>query len=163
MARVGLLADAGIVCYMIGRQSFGVCDAHWRDQVSTEGRPLEVRCAWCERERLSLPGAEPLPEDAQITHGICKRHSDALLANLPSRSFPGVRVLVVVHPGYSTLGEYLAHNFAGVPGVHVMMDRRRTERRQHMQSSVVERRQRDRRRRRNEMSAFGHTVIRFGT
>ena len=136
--------------------------AHWREGLATEGRPLEVRCAWCERERLSIPGAEPPPEDAQITHGICKRHSDALLANLPSRSFPGVRVLVVVHPGYANLCDYLARSFAGVAGVLVILDRRRADRRQAPQSAIIERRQRDRRRRRNEMSAFGHTVVRFG-
>ena len=110
-----------------------------------------------------MPGAEPPADDAQITHGICKRHSDALLANLPSRSFPGVRVLVVVHPGHAPLCDYLSRNLAGVSGVRVMMDRRRGERRQRPLDPSVERRQRDRRRRRNEMSSFGHTVIRFGT
>ena len=137
--------------------------AHCGDGLVTEGRPLEVRCAWCERERLSRPGEAPPPNGSEISHGICKRHSDALLANLPSRSFPGVRVLVVVRPGFATLCDYLARNFADVDGVLVIIDRRRGERRQRPADPTFERRQRDRRRRRNEMSAFGHTVIRFGT
>ena len=109
-----------------------------------------------------MPGEEPPPAGSQITHGICKRHSDALLANLPSRSFPGVRVLVVVRPGYATLCEYLARSFADVDGVLVILDRRHGERRRQTADPTFERRQRERRRRRYEMSAFGHTVIRFG-
>ena len=127
-----------------------------------EGRPLEVRCAWCERERLSASGGKAPLDDQNVSHGICRRHSEAVLADLPSKSFPGVRVLVVVHPGYVKLWEYLERSFAGVAGVRVILDRRRGDRRQRPQDPLTERRRRERRRRSNEVSAFGHTVVRFG-
>lgn len=131
--------------------------------LATDGRPLDIRCAWCERERLPALGDDRRPShDTDVSHGICKRHADMMLADLPSRSFPGIRILVVVRPGHAALCEYLESNFTGVAGVHVIMDRRRADRRQRPQYPVIERRRRDRRRRNNEVSAFGHTVVRFG-
>ena len=85
-----------------------------------------------------------------------------MLAGLPSRSFPGIQCLVIVRSDHTALCEYLERNFTGVAGVQVMMERRRGERRQRPQYPVAERRRRERRRRMPEVSALGHTVVRFG-
>jgi hypothetical protein len=59
---------------------------------------MRVLCAWCCRE--GLPGylgeREPF-DDPEPTHGVCAQHKARLLESLPSRSFPGVEVLIVVH------------------------------------------------------------------
>ena len=86
-----------------------------------------------------------------------------MLADLPSRSCPGIRILVVVRPRYTTLCEYLERSLAGVTGVHVIIDRRHSDRRQHPQFPVIERRRRERRHRVTEVSPFGHTIVRFGS
>ena len=63
-----------------------------------------VMCAWCEQEGRPAGLGERAPLDDQSkTHGICRRHAIELLNRLPSRSFPGVRLLLVVsHANAST-------------------------------------------------------------
>jgi hypothetical protein len=127
------------------------------------GPGMKVTCAWCQREGqpASLGERAPLDDPAE-THGICRRHTLELLGRIPSRSFPGVRLLLVVSPRASALFEHLQRELAGVRGVKVILDRRRSERRQHGKHGVPEQRRIDRRLRQGEVSALGYTVIRFG-
>ena len=124
---------------------------------------MRVTCAWCQREGqpASLGERAPLDDPAE-THGICRRHTLGLLDRLPSRSFPGVRLLLVVSSRESGLYEHLQRELAGVSGVKVMLERRRAERRLEPQSVPDEQRRIERRLRQGEVSALGYTVIRFG-
>jgi len=124
---------------------------------------MKVTCAWCQREGqpASLGERAPLDDPAE-THGICRRHTLELLNRLPSRSFPGVRLLLVVSSRESGLYEHLQRELAGVSGVKVMLERRQGERRLAPQSVPDEQRRIERRLRQGEVSALGYTVIRFG-
>jgi len=124
---------------------------------------MRVTCAWCQREGqpASLGERAPLDDPAE-THGICRRHTLELLDRLPSRSFPGVRLLLVVSSRESGLYEHLQRELAGVSGVKVMLERRRAEQRLEPQSVPDEHRRIERRLRQGEVSALGYTVIRFG-
>ena len=124
---------------------------------------MKVTCAWCQREGqpASLGERAPLDDPAE-THGICRRHTLELLDRLPSRSFPGVRLLLVVSSRESGLYEHLQRELAGVSGVKVMLERRQGERRLAPQSVPDEQRRIERRLRQGEVSALGYTVIRFG-
>ena len=124
---------------------------------------MKVTCAWCQREGqpASLGERAPLDDPAE-THGICRRHTLELLNRLPSRSFPGVRLLLVVSSRESGLYEHLQRELAGVSGVKVMLERRRGERRLAPQSVPDEQRRIERRLRQGEVSTLGYTVIRFG-
>ena len=129
---------------------------------------MKVTCAWCQREGqpASLGERAPLDDPAE-THGICRRHTLELLDRLPSRSFPGVRLLLVVSPREPGLYEYLQRELAGVNGVKVMLERRQGDRRQgerrHAPQDVPDEQRRiERRLRQGEVSALGYTVIRFG-
>jgi len=124
---------------------------------------MKITCAWCQREGQPASLGERAPlDDAAETHGICRRHTLELLDRLPSRSFPGVRLLLVVSPSESALYEHLQQELAGVSGVKVMLERRRGERRLAPQSVPDEQRRVERRLRQGEVSALGYTVIRFG-
>ena len=124
---------------------------------------MKITCAWCQREGqpASLGERAPLDDPAE-THGICRRHTLDLLNRLPSRSFPGVRLLLVVSSRESGLYEQLLRELAGVSGVRVMLERRQGERRLEPQSVPDEQRRVERRLRQGEVSALGYTVIRFG-
>ena len=124
---------------------------------------MRVTCAWCQREGqpASLGERAPLDDPAE-THGICRRHTLDLLDRLPSRSFPGVRLLLVVSSRESGLYEHLLRELAGVSGVKVMLERRQGERRLEPQSVPDEQRRIERRLRQGEVSTLGYTVIRFG-
>ena len=124
---------------------------------------MKITCAWCQREGQPASLGERAPlDDAAETHGICRRHTLELLDRLPSRSFPGVRLLLVVSPSESALYEHLQQELAGVSGVKVMLERRRGERRLAPRSVPDEQRRIERRLRQGEVSALGYTVIRFG-
>jgi len=124
---------------------------------------MRVSCAWCQREGepASLGERAPLDDPAE-THGICRRHTLGLLDRLPSRSFPGVRLLLVVSQHEVDLYENLQRELAGVSGVRVMLERRQGERRVEQQEVTEEQRRDERRVRQGEVSALGYTVIRFG-
>ena len=124
---------------------------------------MRVTCAWCQREGepASLGDRAPLDDPAE-THGICRRHTLGLLDRLPSRSFPGVRLLFVVSQCEATLYEDLQRELAGVSGVRVMLERRQGERRVEHQDVAKDQRRDDRRVRQSEVCALGYTVIRFG-
>ena len=124
---------------------------------------MKVTCAWCQREGepASLGERAPLDDPAE-THGICRRHTLRLLDRLPSRAFPGVRLLFVVSQREAALYENLQRELAGVSGVRVMLDRRQGERRVEHQDVVDDHRRDDRRVREGDVSTLGYTVIRFG-
>jgi len=124
---------------------------------------MRVTCAWCQREGepASLGERAPLDNPAE-THGICRRHTLHLLDRLPSRSFPGVRLLFVVSQHEASLYENLQRELAGINGVQVMLERRQGERRVEHQDVTRDQRRDERRMRQGEVSALGYTVIRFG-
>src|SRR5213593_206621 len=101
---------------------------------------MRVTCAWCQREGepASLGERAPLDDPAE-THGICRRHTLGLLDRLPSRSFPGV-LLLVVSQHEADLYENLQRELAGVSGVRVMLERRQSERRVEQQEVTEEQR-----------------------
>jgi hypothetical protein len=74
-----------------------------------------------------LPGylgeREPL-DNPESTHGVCAQHKARLLESLPSRSFPEVELLIVVHRRDTLLYETLTALFAGISRVKVIVDRR---------------------------------------
>ncbi len=125
---------------------------------------MRVVCAWCKQEgrTVVLREREPLAE-ATETHGICSRHSEQLLEQLPSRSFPGIRLLLVARPTETALHHYLTRAFAGLPDVKVIHDRRQGERREAQSDVSTERRRADRRLRHAEFSSLGYLTVRFGT
>ncbi len=124
---------------------------------------MRVSCAWCQHEGRPAALGERAPlDDPAETHGICRRHTLDLLDRMPSRSFPGVRLLLVVGAEDTALYDHLQRELAGVSGVKVMLDRRRGERREEDQSGGDEHRGLDRRIRQGEVTALGYTIIRFG-
>jgi hypothetical protein len=125
---------------------------------------MRISCAWCQQEGqpASLGERAPLDDPAE-THGICRRHTQELVNRLPSRSFPGVRLLLVVSPKQEDLYDHLQRELAGVSGVKVILERRQADRRAgDGHGPLEERRLIDRRVRQGEVSALGYTVIRFG-
>jgi hypothetical protein len=84
-----------------------------------------------------------------------------LLASLPSSSFPGVAMLIVVHAGEIAFYEHLERTFEGVRGVKVIMDRRRGDRRRGRRDVDLERRECERRLRSGRRFALGYTAVRF--
>jgi hypothetical protein len=124
---------------------------------------MRVSCAWCQHEGRPAALGERAPlDDPAETHGICRRHTLDLLDRMPSRSFPGVRLLLVVGAEDTALYDHLQRELAGVSGVKVMLDRRRGDRREEDQGVADEHRGLDRRIRQGEVSALGYTIIRFG-
>ena len=124
---------------------------------------MKVTCAWCQHEGRPATLGERAPLENQAeTHGICRRHTLDLLSRMPSRSFPGVRLLLVVSAKETALYEHLQRELAGVSGVKVMLDRRQGDRLAEEQSVAEEHHGLDRRIRQGEVSALGYTIIRFG-
>ncbi len=133
------------------------------DRGSGARREMKVTCAWCQNEGrpATLGERAPLDNPAE-THGICRRHTLDLLSRMPSRSFPGVRLLLVVSAKETALYEHLQRELAGVSGVKVMLDRRRGDHLEEEQTVAEEHHGLDRRIRQGEVSALGYTIIRFG-
>lgn len=124
---------------------------------------MKVVCAWCKQEgrRSQLGECEPF-EDQTETHGICARHSQTLVEQLPSASFPGIRVLIVVHRAETALYDHLVRSFSTLRDVAVILDRRENDRRKIPGEGIVERRRTSRRIRNAEFSSLGYYVVRFG-
>jgi hypothetical protein len=124
---------------------------------------MKVVCAWCKQEGRSglLGECEPFDDPAE-THGICSRHSQTMVEQLPSASFPGVRVLIVVHHTENDLYQHLIRSFASLRDVKVIIDRRQNDRRKMPGEGGVERRRANRRIRKSEFSSLGYYVVRFG-
>jgi len=113
---------------------------------------MKVVCAACQREGTSSYLGEREPYDnPATTHGICSRHQEQALEVLPSQSFPDAEMLIVVRPNDTELYHYLLRRFAGVRGVTVILERRRTQ-----QRVCPERRVRQ-----GRVSTLGYTVVRF--
>ena len=109
---------------------------------------MKVICAWCTGERKPDYLGEKGPfDDPSPTHSICLHHQGQFLESVPSRSFPGVALLMVVHANETALYEHLAETFARVDGVKVIMERRRGDRRRRAGAGTVavERREHERR------------------
>jgi hypothetical protein len=124
---------------------------------------MRIVCAWCQQEGLDtvLGEREPL-DDVTDTHSICVRHSQKLLEQLPSRSFPGIRVLFIVRAAETLLYRHLTRAFAGLPDIAVIRDRRVAERRRTSKQVGTERRSVNRRVRRARFLSLGYLVVRFG-
>ncbi|MGH7309010.1 MAG: hypothetical protein ACREK6_09975 [Candidatus Rokuibacteriota bacterium] len=124
---------------------------------------MKAYCAWCRQQGRGGDLGEREPySDPRETHGVCDRHQQELLATLPSMSFPGIQVLLVVGAKEGALYEYLRVRLAGVRGVQIIVERRRTDRRRENGDMPGDRRKRDRRVRRGQTSALGYTLVRFG-
>jgi hypothetical protein len=126
---------------------------------------VKVVCAWCRAEGIScvIGEREPL-DDPQETHGICRRHAERVAGFLPGRSFPGVRLLLIVDSTETKLFRYLEGSFERVRDVKVMFERRLAERRQHLRPDrpSEERRRGERRLRTGVVSPLGYRIVRFG-
>ena len=118
--------------------------------------------AWSERDGIPafMGEREPL-DDPSTTHGICPRHLTLMLGTLPSGSFPGVELLVIVRASDRALFEHLLWATSGVPDIRAIIERRRGERRRRIEGSVSERRERERRLRLGHVSAMGYTMVRL--
>jgi len=148
------------VLYSILKRKHGTAG---HDRGSGARREMKVTCAWCQNEGQPAILGERAPLDNPAeTHGICRRHTVDLLNRMPSRSFPGVRLLLVVGAKETALYEHLQRELAGVSGVKVMLDRRRGDRQEEEQTVAEEHHGLDRRIRQGEVSALGYTIIRFG-
>jgi hypothetical protein len=124
---------------------------------------MKVVCAWCKQEGRSAVLGEREPfDDPTETHGVCSVHSAKLMEQLPSASFPGIRMLIVVRKTEIDLFHHLTRSFATVPGVQVILDRRQDERRKTPGQVVNERRRTDRRIRKSQFSGLGYLIVRFG-
>lgn len=124
---------------------------------------MKAVCAWCQREGQPpyLGEREPF-EDTSETHGVCRRHQRQIVAALPSQSFPGTELLLVVRASEPALYEHLERAVAGIRAVTVIVDRRRAERRRHPRKVPQDRRRLpDRRLPRGEVYAMGYTSVRF--
>ena len=126
---------------------------------------VEMRevCAWCKSEQSDVAIGPPLSlVDLRETHTICERHARELIAQLPSRSFPGIRTLVVVRRTEAALYRHLAAALSGVKDAAVIFDRRERERRREGQAVTAERRRVNRRIRKTEFGGFGYFIVHFG-
>jgi hypothetical protein len=124
---------------------------------------MKLICAWCRGESKPDDMGETEPfDDPAPTHSICSDHQERLLESLPSRSFPGVAVLMVVDANETALYEHLEQTFAGVGDVKVIMERRRGDRRQARHAVADERRDNERRLRGGRRFALGYTAVHFG-
>ena len=123
---------------------------------------MKVVCAWCERRGGAGDLGERAPFDNPgITHGLCLRHAAQLLESLPSRSFPDVRVLIVVPENDTALYDYLQRRCAGVRCVKVIRERRAGDRRREPCFVTDDLRHQTRRIREGKVSPLGYVVVRF--
>ena len=123
---------------------------------------MKVVCAWCERRGGAGDLGERAPFDNRgITHGLCLRHAAQLLESLPSRSFPDVRVLIVVPENDTALYDYLQRRCAGVRCVKVIRERRAGDRRRKPCFVTDDLRHQTRRIREGKVSPLGYVVVRF--
>jgi hypothetical protein len=119
-------------------------------------------CSWCQAEGspADLGEREPLDDPAE-THGLCQRHLSQFVGASRSRPSAGLRLLIVVKSEELSLYDYLTRAMTEVEGVHVMLDRRTSERRRLARSVSGERRQGDRRQARGVADFMGCAFVRF--
>ena len=124
---------------------------------------MKVVCAWCQKEgRNGVLGEREPFDDTTETHGVCAMHSEKLIEQLPSISFPGIRMLLVVHRTEVALYDHLNRSFAALADVAVILDRRQGDRRTTPGNVATERRRANRRIRKSRFSSLGYLVVRFG-
>ena len=123
---------------------------------------MRIVCAWCQSEGRPylLRVGEPL-DDTSETHGICDRHQQEIFEMFPSLSFPSTRWLFILAVSEPGAYEHLATAMRNVPGVTVIVDRRRGERRHGGKWAAAERRRAERRVRRPQRTGLGYTLVRF--
>jgi len=146
------------------RHYCGSCPRHipCDSSVETE-KVMQIICAWCRREgRPGLLGQKAPLDDPSETHSVCERHRRRELEGLQAKSFPGIRLLVVVAPREQRLYEHLTRVLAGLEDVSVIMERRQGERRRPAANPTQERRRRERRLRRGYAPATWYRYVRFG-
>jgi hypothetical protein len=119
---------------------------------------MKVYCAWCDREgRPAFIGEKAPFDDGSVTHGICAEHERRLLMTLPVP--PTATLLVVVRRDQPELYRPLLRLAAVIPGLHVILDRRRGERRWLHRTPTVERRRGERRRPVDADPELGFTLV----
>ena len=124
---------------------------------------MKVVCAWCQQEgRTGVLGQREPIYDPTETHGVCAVHAERLIEQLPSMSFPGIRMLLVVRRTETALYDHITQSLAPLPDVAVILDRRQRERRQTTGDPATERRRANRRVRTSSFSSLGYLVVRFG-
>jgi hypothetical protein len=124
---------------------------------------MKVVCAWCQQEgRSGVIGEREPVDDPTETHGVCAVHAERLLEQLPSMSFPGIRMLIVVRRTESGLYDHLSRALGPLADVAVILDRRQRDRRQTPGTPETERRRGDRRVRTSPFSSLGYLSVRFG-
>jgi len=124
---------------------------------------MKVVCAWCKQEgRTGVLGQREPIDDPTETHGVCAVHAERLIEQLPSMSFPGIRMLLVVRRTETALYDHLTQSLAPLPDVAVILDRRQRERRQTPADPATERRRAARRVRTSAFSSLGYLIVRFG-
>ena len=77
------------------------------------------------------------------------------------RPLVSVQLLIVVGLKDRGLYDYLSRGLASVDGVHVLLERRQSDRRGAMRPVALERRQSDRRQPRGVVQSMGCTFVRF--
>lgn len=124
---------------------------------------MRVVCAWCRREgRPDFLGEKAPFDDRSETHSVCEPHRRRELEALESRSFPGIKLLVVVGPREQGLYDYLTRTLDRMQDVAVIMERRQHERRRQPGGQENERRRRERRLRRGSGPSSLYRYVRFG-
>jgi len=125
---------------------------------------VKALCSWCQAEGSPafLGEREPLDNPAD-TFGVCARHLAEVLTAPRSRPSANAQLLIVVAIGDRSLYEYLSRGLARVDGVHVLLERRQSERRGPSRSVSWDRRQADRRQLRGVVQSMGCTFIRIGS
>lgn len=125
---------------------------------------MRALCSWCKAEGSPayLGEREPL-DNPSDTYGVCPRHAVEVLTAPRLRPPTAVQLLIVVARGDRSLYEYLSRGLATVDGVHVLVERRQSERRGSARAVSWERRQADRRQPRGVVHSMGCTFVRFGS
>src|SRR5439155_23348579 len=100
-------------------------------------------------------------DDTSETHGLCPTHLATVLAQLPSLSFPGVQLLIVVENGDTGLFQHLSRSMAAVAGVKVIRERRLQEQRRATESIIVDRRRCERRQSRHVTHSMDGMLVRI--
>lgn len=125
---------------------------------------MRAHCSWCRAEGTPayLGEREPL-ENETDTYGVCARHMVQVLTAPRPRPAVSVQLLIVVALKDRSLYDYLSRGLAAVDGVHVLLERRQSERRGAARPVARERRQGERRQPRGVVQSMGCTFVRFSS
>jgi len=123
---------------------------------------VRAHCSWCRAEGTPayLGEREPLENEGD-TYGVCSRHMLQVLTAPRPRHSGSVQLLIVVALRDRSLYDYLSRGLATVDGVHVLLERRQSDRRGPARPVMLERRQAERRHPRGVVHSMGCTFVRF--